>query len=92
MSLQFLQRNYMNTDGIHCGKLFLISAKMKAFGRQENALSWSSCTAFSPQLGPHAEYLPFAALGPLSNLLQPTLCLGRLTCIDFITGFSAFQL
>lgn len=36
MSLQFVQRNYMNTDGIDQGKLFLILAKMKAFGKQGN--------------------------------------------------------
>lgn len=34
MSLQFVQRNYINFDGIKQGKLLLILAKMKAFDRQ----------------------------------------------------------
>lgn len=36
MSFQFIQRNYVNSNEINQGKLFMILAKKKALGKQGN--------------------------------------------------------
>lgn len=87
MLLQFVQRNYMNSNGINQENLFLILAKLKAVGKQGNT-SRVATLLFSPQFSSCGGFLPFGPLCPLPTQ-QPSPCPGRLTVQTASASFFA---
>lgn len=88
MSLQFIQRNHVNSSEINQRKLFLILAKKKAFGKQGNTLRQSSRNAsLHHNLDTVLDTFCLSLRALLLSFCQAALCPGRLTVQTVSAGF-----